>query len=224
MATKLSWIVPAVLIAARGASAAPIPCVSSSLAGYTALSMGCSIDSTVFSGFSGLASVGTPIDPASVLVTPINSAGNLGFRFDLDRTAGAGQAFGILIGYAVANVSGGSIELNGSSVTPDGVNTGILNACSGDYDASGPINCTGSESFGIAFDDGVSAQLLASLGLPPGSYDVFADLAIDGGLNGGATLASVTVLHTAAVPEPATWSAVLAGLAWAGLRKPARNK
>ncbi len=218
MAIKLPSIVTFALILAGGASAAPIPCISSTLASYTALGMGCSIDSTVFTGFIALPSFGAAIDPASVAVTPIFAGINRGFRFDLNQAAGAGQAFGILIGYSVTGAGGGSIELNGSSVTPDGVNTGILNACAGDYDASGPTGCTGAESFGIAFDDGSSSQVLASLGLPTGSFDVFADIVIDGGLSGSASLTSATVLQE--VPEPAAWLAMLTGLAsFAGIRR-----
>ena len=218
MAIKLPGIVTIALIAAAGATAAPIPCISSTLAGYTALTMGCSIGSTVFAGFSALNSFGASINPASVAVTPIFAGIDRGFRFDLNQTAGAGQAFGILIGYSVTGAGGGSIRLNGSSVTPDGVNTGILNACAGDYDASGPTGCTGAESFGIAFDDGSNSQLLASLNLPNGSFDVFADIVIDGGQSGRASLISATVLQT--VPEPAAWLAMLTGLgSLAGIRR-----
>ena len=222
MAIKLPGIVTIALLGAAGASAAPIPCISATLASYTALSMGCSIGSTVFTGFGAFASVGTAIDPATVAVTPIFAGIDRGFRFDLNQTAGAGETFGILIGYSVTGAGGGSIELNGSSVTPDGVNTGVLNACAGDYDASGPTGCTGAESFGIAFDDGSSSQSLASLDLPTGSFDMFADIVIDGGLSGSASLTSATVLQE--VPEPAAWQVMLTGLAsFAGIRKVVRK-
>lgn len=226
MAMKMSWMLPAaVLVTAFGASAAPIPCVSSTLASYTALGMGCSIDSTVFTGFTAAGSLfGAPIDPSAVLVTPIQAGDQRGFRFDLDQTADAGEAFGILIGYSISFAVDASVQLNGSSVTPDGVNTAVLNLCSGDYDASGPTGCTGTESALIAFDDGVSAQLLESLGLTSGAYDVFLDVVVDGGLNGGgASLDSVTALTS--VPEPGTWFAVVSGLAMAaGYRKNRLNR
>ena len=222
MAKTLSWILPAaVLFTAYGASAATIPCVSSTLASYTTLGMGCSIDSTVFQGFSASGSFGSPIDPSTVLVTPIQTGAQRGFRFDLNQTADAGEAFSILIGYTISYAISGQVELNGSSVTPDGVNTAILNLCSGEYDAGGPTGCTGSESTGIAFDDGVTAQLSESLSLAPGgAYDVFLDVVIDGGLSGGASLDSVTALTS--VPEPGTWLAVASGLAIAGFYRKSR--
>lgn len=221
MAMRQSWMLAAALLAAWGASAATLPCANATLAGYQTLTMGCTIDSTLFAGFSALASTGTPIDPATVQVTPVLIGNDRGFRFDFNRTAGANDALGILIGYTVSLTNAASLTLNGSVVTPDGANTGILNICAGDFDPGGAFGCTGASDFDIAFDIGVDAKLQASLGFPLSATDVFVDVVIDSGPTGSATLASATVLHT--VPEPATWSVVLIGLACAGLRKATRN-
>lgn len=222
MTIRRSWLLATALCAVSAASGAALPCVNNTLAGYQALTMGCTVGGTVFAEFSALPSTGTAIDAASVQVTPLLSGNSRGFRFDFNQTAGANDALGILIGYTVGLTNAASIELNGSVVTPDGANTGILDVCSGDFDAGGPVNCTGTRSTAIAFDIGVDAGLLASLDLPQSAYDVFVDVVIDSGPAGSATLASATVLH--GVPEPATWSFMLMGLAWAGFRQTKKNK
>jgi hypothetical protein len=209
-------------ISAGMAAAAPMACLSGSLSSYTALTEGCTVNSVTFAGFAVAGSQGTLIPPGSVLVTPLATPGAVGFRFDLNQTAGAGDVLGILINYTVSFAQSASIALNGSSVTPDGANTGILDLCSGSFPAAGPSGCTGTVYNALAADAGFFSQLTDQVNLPPGAYDVFVDLTADGGQAGAATFASASVLH--GVPEPATWMALSLGLsllAWQRRWRPA---
>ncbi len=193
-----------------GASAAPL-CVSGTLADYLALPGPCTAGLADFSNFTASVSpLATQIAATSIQVDPVVMGQEAGFRFTFTTVANAGQILGALIGFNVASASSGSIELLGSSVTPDGVNTGVLNLCAGGaYIAS---VCTGGiESFAIAADDGISPALLSLVALNSfGPVDVLADIVIDGGIGGTSSLTGATVKFNA-TPEPATWT-VLSGL------------
>lgn len=222
MTIRTSWTLAAALWAAAGASAATLPCASGTLASYQSLAMGCSVGGTVFADFSALTTTGTLIDPASINLTPLFMGNDRGFRFDLNQTANANDARGILIGYTVGLTGAASVQLNNSIVTPDGANTSILNLCTGNFDPGGPTGCTGASNFAIAFDIGAAQELQAALALPQSAFDVFVDIVIDGGPSGSASLGSVTVLHT--IPEPSTWSAALLGLLAAGFWHGKKNQ
>lgn len=218
MAQQSLWMASALLLAASWSlSAAPLPCVNDTLLNYTGLSMGCTIDNTLFSSFRALpniAGMAGLIDPNAIQVMPLHMPGSAGFRFQLNQSASAGELFGILIGYSVSGALGGTVGLDGSSVLPDGVNTAVLNLCRGAYDPTGPIGCTGAEALAIAFDDGVNRQLSSSTGLSPGSMDLYVDAVVDGGLGGRAALDAVTVVSD--VPEPTMLPVLLSGglVAW----------
>lgn len=194
-----------------GASAAPL-CVSGTLADYLALPGPCTAGLADFSNFTASSSpLATQIAATSIQVDPVIMGQEAGFRFTFTTVANSGEIFGALIGFNVVSASSGSIELLGSSVTPDGVNTGVLNLCAGGaYVAS--ICTGGTESTGIAVDDGVSPALLSLVALNSfGPVDVLADIVIDGGLGGSSSLTGAIVKFNA-TPEPSTWT-VLGGLA-----------
>lgn len=201
-----------------GASAAPL-CVSGTLADYLALPGPCTAGLADFSNFTASASpLATPIAATSIQVDPFVMGAEAGFRFTFTSVAGAGQVLGALIGFNVVSAGSGSIELLGSSVTPDGVNTGVLNLCAGGAYAA--FLCVGGvESAGVAVDDGVSQILQSSVALNSfGSVDVLADIVIDGGLGGASSLTGALVKFNA-TPEPATWMAVSGGLALLAARR-----
>lgn len=199
--------------------AAPLACVTGSLASYTSLAMGCTVNSVTFAGFTA-ASQGALIAPASILVTPLQTPGSVGFRFDLNSSADAMEVLGVLINYTVSFANSASVTLTGSNVTPDGANTGIVDLCSGNFPGAEPTGCTGISTNALAFDVGFLSELTGGVALPPGAYDVFVDLTVDGGLAGAASLSSATVLH--GVPEPATAAALALGLALLALKRTAK--
>ena len=98
-----------------------------------------------------------------------------------------------------------SITLNQSSFTGDGAVIGILDVCPGAMFSGGtPVGCPSSPGSALAavseggsFPSDVTTLPISSF------FDVFAELTIDGGLSGTASLPSATV-GISAVPEPST--------------------
>jgi hypothetical protein len=200
--------------------AAPLACVTGSLASYTSLAMGCTVNSVTFAGFTAAASQGALIAPASIVVTPLQTPGSVGFRFDLNSSAAAMEVLGVLINYTVSFANSASVTLTGSNVAPDGANTGIVDLCSGNFPGAEPTGCTGISTNALAFDVGFLSELTGGVALPPGAYDVFVDLTVDGGLAGAASLSSATVMH--GVPEPATAGVLALGLALLAFKRTAK--
>jgi hypothetical protein len=198
-------------------SAAPVACVTGSLASYTTLSMGCTVGPVTFAGFSATASQGTLISPAGIELTPLELPDAVGFRLTLNTAANSLEVRDVLINYTVSFAQSASIELFGSSVTPDGATSGVLDLCSGNFPGSLPTGCTGALSNAVAVDVGVLSALTDRVPLAPGAYDVFVNLIVDGGQTGAASLGSATVLH--GVPEPATWVMLAAPLLFLAVRR-----
>jgi len=99
-----------------------------------------------------------------------------------------------------------SIQLNSPLASGDGVVTGVLNTCAGNY--SGLLSCSSVEQTAIAFRTADDSMLVDFSRFAASSFfDIFVDLTIDGGLTGTASLPSAVV--GVAVPEP---SAALLGL------------
>ena len=190
------------------------PAVPDTLTNYLALGAGgASIGSTLFSNFTilSLQAGATAINPNSILVTPINLAGNVGFQFSLNQTANTNQLFELHLGYKVASpsITGATTALNGSLVNFNGANTGLLAL-------TGPMPAQNLVAFdiGVASDNPVS-RTFASLT----SLTVATDFVVDGGTFGSASLVSGTNLFAVpvvavAVPEPGS---SMAGLGVLGL-------
>lgn len=188
-----------VLGALSGAWMAPanaLPCLPGTLSDYVALgASGCTIGSTAFADFTVEPFPGpaTDLDPGTILLTPI--AGGFALSADEAVAAGPGDLFGLRFLFHVEDpggLDGGTIRLGTSSVTPDGVNTALLDA--------------GAFGNAIAFDIGDgSPEPVATFGTFSSFFDIFVELGIDGGTAGSATLGpnlgSVT-FGRVAVPEP----------------------
>ena len=93
----------------------------------------------------------------------------------------------------------------GSAATGDGVVTVIEDLCLGSTFVSNPANCLNPPAVSLV----IAQDFLGPTGpdttpLPPGTsfFDVFADITIDGGLSGSASLNNVTTQFV--VPEPST--------------------
>ena len=204
-------LVGTIMAATISLEASAAPAVTDSLTNYLALGAGgATIGSTLFSDFTilSLQAGATAINPNSILVTPINLAGNVGFQFVLNQTANTGQLFQLHLGYKVAapSITGATTALNGSIVNFDGANTGLLTL-------TGPIPAQNLIAFdiGVAADNPVSSTF-ASLS----SLTVETDFVVDGGTFGGASLISGTNLFAAPTPVPEPGSA-MAGLGALGI-------
>jgi hypothetical protein len=182
------------------------PCQIGSFQSYIDLgSVGCTLeDKTVF-GFTDLGVLGSAVPLlGAATVTPIVDPGNPGLTFNFGAEAGPGSLLQALFAFSVAIDPGGlpitavSLFLDGSTVEPDGVNTALL--CLGTTDPG----CPTPDPI-LLFDIGIDALLSDSRALPSvAALDLLADVVVDGGLAGGASLTSVTLrfLEVQVVPEP----------------------
>lgn len=171
-----------------------LPCVPGTLSEYLALDVaGCTIGQTSFAGFAVEPFPGgaTDLAPESITLAP----DGIGFIVSVPEPveAGAGQFFGLRLLFGVENprgLFGGTIALGESAVAPDGVNTALLDA-----DAFGNA---------IAFDigDGITDRVASFGGGPSSFFDIFVEIAIDGGIGGSATLGPTLADFSFAVPEP----------------------
>jgi hypothetical protein len=196
------------------------PCVAGNLNSYFGLGpQGCDLGSVRFSNFSLLSGSGfsTALDPAAIQVTPFTNLNTSGFLFALNTTAASGQVFETNFSFTASALAGilgsGTVGIGGSTVTPDGVNTGLA------------IFTPGGNA--IAFDNGLTASLSesANLGL---LFSTVTELSftIDAGLSGSSTLNQGSISFTT-VPEPSslsTMSVLALALGGIGLRQVRRNR
>jgi len=194
------------------APAMALPCAADSLSDYVVLGAGgCTVGTLTFSDFSIEAFPGgaTDLDPLSIVLTPV--ANGLAVSTATPVAAGPGDFFGLRFLFLVSDpdgLTGGTIALGESSVEEDGVNTALLDA--------------GLMGNAIAFDIGLLADPVESFsGGPSSFFDVFVELAIDGGLNGSASLGPTLGTITFQVPEPPT--ALLLALALFGITRRTRS-
>jgi hypothetical protein len=192
---------------------------------------GCQIGTVQFSAFTMLPgeTVGTPIDPAQVEVTPGGTAGNPMLLFLLNSTANAGEAFESFFRFSAAgsSLSNASIGLKSPKVTGDGAVTAMLDVCpNGSFTGNAPSGCTSSTASLVAFAIAQSSLLSdsGSFGAST-SLDVFVDLRMTGGQSGSVTLDSATVeFSNATVPEPSAGLLVALGISALGVSLRARRK
>jgi hypothetical protein len=195
-------------------------------------SAGCSIEDKNVSGFLDLGVIGgaTPIVPGNITVTPISTPGNPGLTFDFGATASAGEFLQSLFAFSVVVLPGGgaleavSLELLGSEVERDGVNTALL--CAGTTDPACPT-----PDIMILFDIGSDFELSGTLALLSlGALDLVLDVGVDAGISGSASLSAATIRFQegsgGAVPEPAVGIPFGAALLTLGLvrRRSRRTK
>jgi hypothetical protein len=203
------------------------PCVPDSLAAYILLgSGGCAIGSATVNDFSidVFDPLATPIDGADILVTPSAIAGGFRLDFGLDQEAAAGEFFDAVVGYSVTAPSLGSARLTmtDSAVEPDGVVTGVEELCLGDVFLVDPTTCFFGTPAGplIVIDIGIDQELAAEMAFGPASFfDVFTEIAIDGGSAGVARLGTISNEFTTAATVPEPSSLLLVGGALLGFAR-----
>jgi hypothetical protein len=186
------------------------PCVNGSVSDYVSLGItGCSVGGLDFSSFTVESFPGPApiqINPSSVQLIPL--ADGFVLNSGTALSASAGELLGLRFGFHVAaagGLTGGTVALGDTEVTPDGVITSLLDA--------------GADGSAIAIDIGVDIEPLASFSAAPTSFfDVFFELGIDGGLGGsaiaGPDLGSInfTTATPGTAPEPGTILLLLASV------------
>jgi len=199
------------LLAASSASAIPL-CTPGSLSNYLGLGpTGCTIGNTLYTDFGLLPSPpgATQVLPANIGITPLSTPGHTGFEFGLNLNAGSGELLEFLLAFNVsgAAIARNTISLTGATAAGDGAVTLVEDKClGGTFNPGSFIGCSGIPATLIAFAIEVDAELLQQLVFAPtGLIGVVADIAVDGGPNGTASLTSASVMFQAqTVPEPGT--------------------
>jgi hypothetical protein len=204
-------------------------CVADFLSNYIGLlgPDGCTIGTATVKGFvSDPTTGGVEISETNIRVVPSSpqvGVLQLAFEFLTPVIAGPGDLLGNLIGYSVTGLSPfrAELEMAGSAAgPPDGVVTVVEDLCLGGSFAPFPA-CTGTPQTLIAVHDSIGAFPTAVASFPriDSFFDVFVDIAVDGGLAGTASL--VGPVTTRAVPEPASMLLLTSGLAgiWAWRRR-----
>lgn len=214
------------VFASQPSAAAPV-CLPGTLAGYIALGAGgCDLGPATVSNFSSAALLvgATEILPGDVLVTPV--AGAVALDFGVNAAAGPGDLLDILIRYTLSGASftANSLSMSGSSATDDGVVTAVEDKCLGGlFAGADPTTpCAGDPLTLIVVEDQFGLISPESASFPATSFfDVFAQITVDGGVNGTAALDGTvrTSFSGARVPEPSILLVLGSGLAWFAARR-----
>ncbi len=220
------FILGGILLVSSSAFAAP--CLPGTLQDYVNLgAAGCQNGVVTFSGFSSAPGQNgaTVIPLLQVMVNPAGMQFMPTLQFTLNQTANAGQLFESFFRFKAssAQLIGAGITLNSPAVTGDGAVTGTLDVCPGAmFSGNAPTGCANAVSLISLATVGFS-MLNDSASFPATSFfDVFTDLAADGGRTGSARFNSATVKFTA-TPEPSAQQLMLAGLAILALFSTQRN-
>src|SRR4029079_3251123 len=167
--------------------------------------------------FSG----GTAISPAAVQVTPSINALGPRLDFSLSSNASANQLLGIAIGFSISGstLNGTALSMLGAAATGTGVVTAVEDICRGGVFASNPSNCaTSGQVTLITAQDAIGPTGPDAQKFVIGSFfDVFVDIAVDGGPGRTARLGTAggppgTVTAQFATPEAASISLIGIGL------------
>ena len=213
------WLCGALLASLVGArTAGAAACAPGTLQGYIDLgATGCTAGAVLFADFrleSGQ-SFATPIDPTQVQVTPTSTANASALLLTFSSSAAAGELFESFFHFdaSASGLVAAVVALAGASAAGDGVVTATQDVCpDGSFLPGVPIGCPSAAASSITFVSD-SGSLLADGASFAGAsfFDVFADVAADGGLSGSAALGSVTLSFTA-IPEPSMAALLATGL------------
>jgi hypothetical protein len=169
----------------------------------------------------------TPILPGEVSVAPLMSGTSLGLAFSLTSSVGPAEFDDLLIRYALSGLMGMSfisntLSMSGSAVEPDGAVTAVEEKCSGGvFTGSDPSAPCAGTLIGplIVFDLGILADLTETSPnfALTSFFDVFTEIAVDGGLAGSASFGTVTnefqFVPAQVIPEPTSVLLLGSGLA-----------
>ena len=151
----------------------------------------------------------TAISPNNITVNPLNTPGNPGLDFVINRNASGGDLLEVRISYTVMDIGleGATLSIQGASATGDSA-TSVFE----DLTPSGASVLT----LGV-FQLSDDAELTDSASLPPTtSLAVLNDVAIDGF---GGTAALNSVRNTFLIPEPGSASLLALSSAALGFRR-----
>jgi hypothetical protein len=212
----LRWLVPLLLLLGPSTSSA-VPCLPGTLQDYINLgATGCEIGAVTFASFTVEPgqSFATPIAPGEVQVIPSGSPSAPTLVLGYEHAASAGELLESFFRFQ-ASASVALIEdfigIGSASASGDGVVTAAQDVCPDGSFGAIPTGCPNPALTLI----GVVTESLSfpseSQGLPSATFlDLFVDVVIDGGLEGSASLGSVTLRL---VPEPASVLLLALGLA-----------
>ncbi len=216
LAAAFLVVIPSLALAA--------PCVPGTVTNYVGLgASGCQVGAFTFFNFEGLPSFsgGTPVSPALVQVAPSINAVGPRLDFSLTSSASANQLLGIAIGFSISGstLNGAVLSMVGAAATGNGVVTAVEDICRGGVFTSDPSNCTTSGQVTlVTAQDSIGPTGPDAQKFPITSFfDVFVDIAIDGGPSGTARLGAAagppgTVTAQFATPEAASISLIGIGL------------
>lgn len=208
-----------VLVSLLGvARASATPCAPGTLQGYIGLGVtGCSIGPVRLANFAIAPgqTIATPIDPATIQVTPGGTWSAPALTLTLGSSAPAGKLFEAFFRFSVSGAGplDASIATSSAGATGDGAVTATQDLCPDRvFAGTSPTGCPSAPPPLIAFATVLDADPDSTVSVSPTAYlDVFTDVVVDGGPSGTASLGAVT-LSLGGVPEPSLTAQLVTGL------------